>query len=74
MVTGTQECPTFVEGTTTVVEGIEQSRGYEFGCTLTMDDPRVSGDLTAHGDSDCLFDPATQGFTCLGRGTRPPSA
>ena len=54
LVIGTQECPTFVEGTTTVVGGVEQSRGYEFGCTLAMDDPRVSGDLTAHGDSDCL--------------------
>ena len=34
LVTGTQS--TFVEGTTTVVEGVEQSRGYAFGCTFTM--------------------------------------
>ena len=67
LVTGTQECPTFVEGTTSVVEGVERSRGYEFGCTFTLDDPRVSGDFSAQGDSDCTFDPATQAYSCLGR-------
>ena len=54
VVTGTGTCPTADLGNaTTDADGVTHYRGGTFRCTVTTDDPRVSGTETAPGTPTC---------------------
>jgi hypothetical protein len=53
LTSGTMECVNTHEGTETEVDGVGQGRGFGVECTVTQDDPRVSGTLTFERNWDC---------------------